>query len=264
MAEIQSKHVTEYRKFDGRLVKVLPETVGGNVIIGSYGTQSNLPLSDVLADIESKLGNLISRDALEFCGVVDATHALPTDDYKIGDVYRVGGTSTIVIDGYKCEPGDLITCVATDNAGTSGTYTEASPNTDWLVTQANIDGAVVGPASATVNNLAAFNNSNGKVVKDSGLSITSVTNAVNHIDDVANGTTQGHVTLSDTGDASKDASSGYAATPKAVAAVEARATALEGRVYTIYSTTAPASDQPSGDFANLVDGGEYIHIKSNS
>jgi hypothetical protein len=44
----------------------------------------------------------------------------------------------------------------------------------WAVIQANIDGAVTGPASSVDGNIATFDGATGKVIKDSGIAANTV------------------------------------------------------------------------------------------
>jgi hypothetical protein len=85
--------------------------------------------------------------------------ALPAT-HNAGWTYRVITAGTYA--GIKCEIGDLIICV------TDGT---ADNNAHWTVAQTNIDGAVIGPASSTENNIALFSGTNGKSIKDSGVTL---------------------------------------------------------------------------------------------
>ena len=95
-----------------------------------------------------------------FKGVVDTTHALP-DTHKAGWQYKVGEAGTYA--GVVCEAGDSITCIA------DGTV---ASNADWYVTQANIDGAVIGPSNAVDGHIPTFNGTSGKIIQD-GYAITS-------------------------------------------------------------------------------------------
>ena len=103
-------------------------------------------------------------EVMVFKGVVDATHPLP-DTHKVGWTYKVGTAGTYA--GVVCEVGDTIICVA-DGSSAS--------NADWYVLQANIDGAVTGPSSATDGHLAAFDGTTGKIIKDGYGVATSISN----------------------------------------------------------------------------------------
>lgn len=107
----------------------------------------------------SSLGN-----ALVFKGVVNSNSDLPAT-HTVGWVYKVGTAGTYA--GVQCEVGDTIVCV---NSGTSAT------NSDWNVLQANIDGAVTGPSSATSGHIATFNGTTGKIIQDGYGVATTISN----------------------------------------------------------------------------------------
>ena len=73
--------------------------------------------------------------------------------------------------GQECEVGDLIICLKDYTDGTSG-------NSDFMVVQANIDGAVTGSESSTDGHIVVFNGATGKVIKDSEVSIASLTDVI--------------------------------------------------------------------------------------
>lgn len=124
-----------------------------------YYTENEI--NDKLKAINDKIGTLLgANDALMFKGIIDSDHPLPTAGYEVGYTYRVNEAGTYA--GQKCEQGDLIICIA-DALSTSIPH--------WTVAQTNIDGAVIGPASAVNNHVAIFNGANGKVIKDSGFTI---------------------------------------------------------------------------------------------
>ena len=70
------------------------------------------------------------------------------------------------------EPGDMIVAVKDASAFATDVV---------KVIQANIDGAVTGPSSATANNLASFDGNTGNVIKDSGVAITDVSQAISDV-----------------------------------------------------------------------------------
>lgn len=124
-----------------------------------YYTENEI--NDKLNAINDKIGALLgANDALVFKGIIDGKHPLPTANYEVGHTYRVNEAGTYA--GQKCEQGDLIICIA-DALSTNTPH--------WTVAQTNIDGAVIGPASAVNNHVAIFNGVNGKVIKDSGFTI---------------------------------------------------------------------------------------------
>lgn len=81
------------------------------------------------------------------------------DVYRITTAGRIGGASGPVV-----EVNDSVTCVV--DGSVAGNHATVGAN--WFIAQANIDGAVTGPASATSGNAASFNGTSGKVVQDSG------------------------------------------------------------------------------------------------
>ena len=128
--------------------------------------------SDVQAEIEAlrkKVDNVFTaNDAMIFKGVVTRVSGLPTADYQAGWTYRVGTAGTYA--GQKCEVGDLIICIKD--------YADSPADSDWAVQQANIDGAVTGPESSVSENLASFDGATGRIIKDSALKTTDVSDAV--------------------------------------------------------------------------------------
>ena len=79
--------------------------------------------------------------------------------YRVGVAGKIGGASGVVV-----EAGDLFICL------TDGTVAgnHATVGTAWSVAQANLDGAVIGPASAISGQIATFNGTTGKVIQDGG------------------------------------------------------------------------------------------------
>lgn len=121
-----------------------------------YYTENEI--NDKLKAINDKIGALLgANDALIFKGIIDDTHSLPTTGYEVGWTYRINKAGTYA--DQKCEQGDLIICIA-DALSTSTPH--------WTVAQTNIDGAVIGPANATGDNIVLFNGATGKSIKDSG------------------------------------------------------------------------------------------------
>lgn len=103
-------------------------------------------------------------------GIVDGTdNPLPATGYKAGQMWRVAEEGTYA--GVECEIGDLIICLKDYAEGTAG-------NTDFMVVQANIDGAVTGADSSTDGHIVVFNGSTGKVIKDSNVTIASLNDAI--------------------------------------------------------------------------------------
>lgn len=151
------------------------------VIENGYSVQTTLASSStaiptaaaVVAAIDNKI---TAADAMIYKGTLgtDGTVTkVPANGYKVGWTYKVITAGTYA--GIKCEVGDML--IAINNGPVSGTTVV---NADWTVVQANIDGAVTGPASATAGHIAVFDGATGKVIKDGTYTIaTSVpSNAV--------------------------------------------------------------------------------------
>ena len=109
-----------------------------------------------------------ANDAMIFKGTIGnggTVTALP-NTHNIGWTYRVITAGKYA--NIQCEVGDLIICI------TDGT---AANDAHWTVAQTNIDGAVIGPASATNGNIALFDGTTGKLIKNSSYSPSSFATA---------------------------------------------------------------------------------------
>lgn len=111
--------------------------------------------------------------SLEECcatpGIVDSNNPVP-QDYKAGRTYRVAESGTYA--GVECEVGDLILVIKDYAEGTAS-------DDDFIVLQANIDGAVTSVADATtVGEIVVFDSVTGKVIKGAGVQIASLNDAI--------------------------------------------------------------------------------------
>lgn len=111
-------------------------------------------------------GLIAAADAMVFKGTIGSggTHEIAAFNslatYNAGWAYRVITAGTIK--DKVCEVGDLVIAMV-DRAGSGNV------DGDWTVVQTNLDGAVIGPASvATDGNVAVFNGTGGKLLKDGG------------------------------------------------------------------------------------------------
>lgn len=109
-------------------------------------------------------------------GVVDSTHPLPASGYKVGQTFRVAEAGTYA--GKTCEVGDLIIVISDFNT--------SQKNEDFLVVQANVDGAVTGPTASTDANIVVFDGITGKKIKDSTVSLASLQDAIGKAHEHAN------------------------------------------------------------------------------
>ena len=135
--------------------------VSGDTMTGFLTLHAN-PTNNLHAATKQYVDNAFAaNDAMIFKGIVNANGDLPAT-HNVGWTYRVGTAGTYA--GNTCEVGDLIICI------TDGT---AANNAHWIVAQTNIDGAVIGPASATNGNFVLFNGTTGKLIKNSSYSPSS-------------------------------------------------------------------------------------------
>ena len=115
--------------------------------------------------VEGLFANLVSAEP----GIVDSTNPLPTN-YKAGQHFRVAEAGTYA--GVSCEVGDLILVVKNYNA-------ETASDDDFMVLQANIDGAVTSAAeTTTIGEIVVFDSVTGKVIKGSGVQIASLNDTI--------------------------------------------------------------------------------------
>ena len=120
--------------------------------------------------VKSYVDGLVSNLVSSAPGIVDSSNALPSADYKAGQTFRVAEAGTYA--GVECEAGDLIMVVQDYNA-------DAASDADFMVIQANIDGAVTSSAdAATVGEIVVFDAVTGKVIKGSGVNIASLNDAI--------------------------------------------------------------------------------------
>lgn len=162
---------TKVTKLEGDLAKKAPinnPVFTGKVMVGS----------DEVA-VKSYVDGLISNLVSSAPGVVDGDHPLPADGYKAGQTWRVALAGTYA--GQKCEVGDLIICIKDFNTQTN--------NSDFMVVQANVDGAVTSTATtSTVGEIVVFNAATGKVIKGSGVNISSLNDVISKAHTHANKT----------------------------------------------------------------------------
>lgn len=117
--------------------------------------------------VNGLFANLEERCAIP--SIVDSTNPIPAN-YKAGESYRVAEAGTYV--GVECEVGDLILVVKDYVAGTAS-------DADFMVLQANIDGAVTSAADVTtIGEIVVFDSVTGRVIKGSGVQIASLNDAI--------------------------------------------------------------------------------------
>jgi hypothetical protein len=119
----------------------------------------------IKAYVSSLIGTV---DAMIFKGVIDCSTNpnYPAADrgwtYRVSVAGKIGGAS-----GVNVEAGDILICLTDGSAA----GTQAAVGANWTIVQANVDGAVVGPAAAVSGNFPAFSGTSGKLIADSGVAL---------------------------------------------------------------------------------------------
>lgn len=128
---------------------------------------------------------IAANDVMVFKNVIDcsANPNYPAADaghlYVVSVAGKIGGVS-----GPNVERNDTLLCLVDGTVSDN----QAAVGSRWNISQANIDGAVIGPASATTGHFAIFSGTTGKVIQDGGVvGSLSVLNTVDnaHIDNAA-------------------------------------------------------------------------------
>jgi len=120
--------------------------------------------------VKTYIDNIISAaNALVYKGTIDCSGnpnypaADAGWDYVVSVSGKIGGASGISVD-----VGDMLLC----KVDSSASGDQATVGTNWNIIEKNIVGAVSGPDSAIDNNIALFDNTTGKIIKDSGKNIS--------------------------------------------------------------------------------------------
>lgn len=105
---------------------------------------------------------IAANDAMVFKGVIDCSTDpnYPAADrghtYRVSVAGKIGGAS-----GANVEAGDILLCL-TDSTSAGN---QATVGSAWSIIQTNVDGAVIGPSSATDSHFAQFDGATGKLLK---------------------------------------------------------------------------------------------------
>lgn len=159
----------------GRAFLALVNQAGLQALLGLSTDGTMAGNSDLLIPTQKAAkayadGLLDANNAYQYKGVVDASTSpnYPAASagwtYKISVAGKIGGVS-----GLNVEIGDSITCITDGTAA----GTQAAVGANWIVMQTNVDGGVIGPASTVGSDLAMFSGTTGKLVADSGVSIST-------------------------------------------------------------------------------------------
>jgi len=153
-------------------------TMAGNSYFLDEDTLSSNSATKVASQqsIKTYVDNLLAaNDAMVFKGTVGSGGTYEIAAFNSLVVYDVGWTYRVItagtIKGVVAEIGDMYVSTV-DRTGGGGV------NADWTVLQTNIDGAVIGPSSAVDNRIATFDGTSGKLIKDSGLLVSSFVQSV--------------------------------------------------------------------------------------
>lgn len=111
--------------------------------------------------------------------IVDEEHSFPETNYRAGEKYVI--TEAGEYFGQDCEPGDVILIVKDYAEGTAA-------DTDAVILQSNIDGAVTGPDSAVDGEIVVFSGITGKVIKSSKINMSALSDAIAKVHEHANKT----------------------------------------------------------------------------
>ena len=133
-------------------------------------------------------------DSMKFMGTIGADGTITSGDasvngkkitaltqFKIGWTFKASAAipNSVIATDTPIESGDVIIVMADASSYSVDNLT---------VIQANIDGYVTGPTSATDGALVAFDGTSGKLIKVAGVSVTELQNSINHKHTIAAGT----------------------------------------------------------------------------
>lgn len=160
---------TEFDQFKDKVTK-LESDIKTKAPINNPTFTGKVMIGENEVAVKSYVDGLIANLSTNAPGVVDDSHPLPTEGYKAGQTWRVAKAGTYA--GNKCEAGDLIICI-------KAYAQEGAGNADFMVVQANIDGAVTSTATtSTVGDIVVFDAATGRVIKSSGVNIASLNDAI--------------------------------------------------------------------------------------
>lgn len=151
---------TLYSKAGDTKEELAPSTIASQVSINDESGKASTVDAEIVL-LRQKV-SAVADAGVHFKGSLTSSAGLPTVGYKAGWQYIVQQAGTYA--GQSCEVGDLILCISDYASGSAS-------DKDWAVLQANISGAMTGPASAVSGNVAVFDGTSGKIVKDSGVQV---------------------------------------------------------------------------------------------
>ena len=203
---------------------------------------TNLPTQ---AAVKAYINTVMTANAtMAFIGVIDCSANPDYPAAYIGNTWRasvagrIGGAS-----GPAVEAGDIILAVA-DSAG--GTH--ATVGASFSIIQTNIDGAVVGPASATNETIAVFDGLSGKLIKGSTLKVADLVEKTTTIN--------GHDLTANVSITAADIGLGNVSNVKAIAASQLSTTTTLGTSDTLVPSQNAVKTYVD-TVAGVIDGGTF-------
>lgn len=159
-------------QWDGITGDKLKDGLGLQTTVRATGVATDTDLATEKAVRDAVDAVIGAADALVFKGVIDCSGNpnYPAADagwtYKVSVAGKIGGAS-----GPNVEVGDLLICIV--DSSPSGDHATVGAN--WVIVQANVDGAVTYTGAAVTNeHLVAFDGTTGRVIKTSGIAMADV------------------------------------------------------------------------------------------
>ena len=151
----------------------------------SGGTMSGAIISNVTPTSDTHLTNkayvdnlvnssFAANDAMIFKGTLNGgnseTNTAYTPAADRGHTYKIADPG--FINGEKVETGDTLICIVDSTVEATSSNVNSVKN-NWTIVQANLDGVVIGPASAINSHVAVFDTNSGKLIRDGGYTIAA-------------------------------------------------------------------------------------------
>lgn len=150
-------------------VDTLEEDIGKKAPVENPVFSGTVKVGEDEVALKTYVDGLFATLVSDVPKVVDSENPIP-EGYKAGESFRVAEAGTYA--GQDCEVGDLILVI-------NDYVSESASDSDFIVLQSNIDGAVTSTAeTSTVGEIVVFDAVTGKVIKGSGVQIASLNDAI--------------------------------------------------------------------------------------
>ena len=150
-------------------VDTLEEDIGKKAPVENPVFSGTVKVGEDEVALKTYVDGLFATLVSDVPKVVDSENPIP-EGYKAGESFRVAEAGTYA--GQDCEVGDLILVI-------NDYVSESASDSDFIVLQSNIDGAVTSNAdTSTVGEIVVFDAVTGKVIKGSGVQIASLNDAI--------------------------------------------------------------------------------------